>query len=81
MELKKSFPAYMLELPNITLTAFLIAFAIGLVLSLIQANYASAIGCFLTIATIVPVKYMIWKRQPQPQGHNKKRKVIVIKRK
>lgn len=79
MELKKSFPAYMLELPNITLTAFLIAFAIGLVLSLIQANYASAIGCFLTIATIVPVKYMIWKKQPQQE--NKKRKVIVIKRK
>lgn len=79
MELKKSFPAYMLELPNITLTAFLIAFAIGLVLSLIQANYASAIGCFLTIATILPVKYMIWKKQPQQE--NKKRKVIVIKRK
>lgn len=79
MELKKSFPAYMLELPNITLTAFLIAFAIGLVLSLIQANYASAIGCFLTIATIVPVKYMIWKKQSQQE--NKKRKVIVIKRK
>ena len=69
----------MLELPNITLTAFLIAFAIAFALSIVQQNYASAIGCFLTIATILPIKYMVWKKQPVQE--NKKQKVIVIKRK
>ncbi len=79
MELKKSFPAYMLELPNITLTAFLIAFVIGFVLSLVQKNYASAFACLLTVGTILPIKYLVWKKQPTAE--NKKRKVIVIKRK
>lgn len=79
MELKKSFPAYMLELPNITLTAFLIAFVIGFVLSLVQKNYASAFACFLTFGTIIPIKYLMWKKRPAQE--NKKRKVIVIKRK
>jgi len=69
----------MLELPNITLTAFLIAFLVAFALSIVQHNYASAVGCFLTIATILPIKYMAWKRQPI--GGNKKQKVIVIKRK
>jgi hypothetical protein len=68
----------MLELPNITLTSFLIAFVIALVISLIQGSYASAIGCFLTVGAILPVKYMIWKKQ---RTENKKQKVIVIKRK
>jgi hypothetical protein len=69
----------MLELPNITLTSFLIAFFIAFALSIVQRNYASAIGCFLTIATILPIKYMVWKKERQ-MG-NKKQKVIVIKRK
>lgn len=69
----------MLELPNITLTSFLVAFVIAFALSIVQNNYASAIGCFLTVATILPIKYMIWKRQPVQE--NKKQKVIVIKRK
>jgi hypothetical protein len=68
----------MLELPNITLTSFLVAFVIAFALSIVQHNYASAIGCFLTVATILPIKYMIWKKQP---AGNKKQKVIVIKRK
>jgi len=68
----------MLELPNITLTSFLIAFVVALVISLVQGNYASAIGCFLTVGSILPVKYMIWKKQP---AGNKKQKVIVIKSK
>jgi hypothetical protein len=79
LELKKSFIRYMLEIPNITLTAFLIAFGIALVLSIIEKNYPSAIGCFLTIATILPIKYMVWRKQVQVE--NKKQKVIVIKRK
>jgi hypothetical protein len=69
----------MLELPNITLTAFLIAFVVAFVLSIVQGNYPSAIACFLTVATILPIKYMAWKRQPVQE--NKKQKVIVIKRK
>ena len=69
----------MLELPNITLTAFLIAFVIAFVISIVQGNYASAIGCILTVATILPIKYMVWKKQPAKE--NKKQKVIVIKRK
>jgi hypothetical protein len=69
----------MLELPNITLTSFLIAFVIAFALSIVQENYPSALGCFLTIATILPIKYMVWKKQGQVE--NKKQKVIVIKRK
>jgi len=69
----------MLELPNITLTSFLIAFVIAFVLSIVQGNYPSAIGCFLTVATILPIKYMVWKKQKSTE--NKKQKVIVIKRK
>jgi len=69
----------MLEFPNITLTSFLIAFFIAFALSIVQKNYASALGCFLTIAAILPIKYMAWKRQPVQE--NKKQKVIVIKRK
>jgi hypothetical protein len=69
----------MLDLPNITLTSFLIAFVIALVISIAQGNYPSALGCFLTIATILPIKYMVWKKQGQVE--NKKQKVIVIKRK
>mgnify|MGYP007049609894 FL=1 len=69
----------MLELPNITLTAFLIAFVIAFALSIFQGNYASAIGCILTVATILPIKYMAWKKQIGTE--NKKQKVIVIKRK
>jgi len=78
LELKKSFIGHMLEFPNITLTSFLIAFVIAFALSIVQHNYTSALGCFLTIATILPIKYMVWKRQP---AENKKQKVIVIKRK
>jgi hypothetical protein len=69
----------MLELPNITLTSFLVAFVIAFALSIVQGNYPSAIGCFLTVATILPIKYMVWKKQPVQE--NKKQKVIVIKRK
>lgn len=69
----------MLELPNITLTSFLIAFVIAFVVSLLENNYASAIGCFLTLASILPIKYFVWKREKE--GQNKKQKVIVIKRK
>jgi hypothetical protein len=69
----------MLELPNITLTAFLIAFVIAFVISIVQGNYASAIGCILTVATILPIKYIAWKKQIGTE--NKKQKVIVIKRK
>ena len=68
----------MLELPNITLTSFLIAFVIAFVISLVQGNYASALGCFLTVGTILPIKYTVWKKLPV---ENKKQKVIVIKRK
>jgi hypothetical protein len=69
----------MLELPNITLTSFLIAFVIAFVLSIVEGNYASAIGCFLTLASIIPIKYFVWKREVYSK--NKKQKVIVIKRK
>ena len=82
MELKKSFPAYMLELPNITLTAFLFAFAIAFIVSLWDANYPSAIGSFLIVASILPVKYYMWKKiKVQIDDNEKKHKVIVIKRK
>lgn len=69
----------MLEMPNITLTSFLIAFVIAFIISIVQGNYPSAIACFLTVATILPIKYMVWNRQPVQE--NKKQKVIVIKRK
>jgi len=82
LELKKSFPAYMLELPNITLTAFLFAFAIAFIVSLWDANYPSAIGSFLIVASILPVKYYMWKKiKVQIDDNEKKHKVIVIKRK
>lgn len=68
----------MLELPNITLTSFLIAFVIAFLISIVQGNYASAIGCLLTVGTILPIKYMVWKKL---SSENKKQKVIVIKRK
>jgi hypothetical protein len=80
LELKKSFIRHMLELPNITLTAFLIAFVIAFALSIVQGSYASAVGCFLTVASILPIKYMAWKRSKNPTAENKQ-KVIVIKRK
>jgi uncharacterized membrane protein len=72
----------MLELPNITLTAFLFAFAIAFVVSLWDANYPSAIGSFLIVASILPVKYYMWKKiKVQNDDNEKKHKVIVIKRK
>jgi len=79
LELKKAFIRHMLELPNITLTSFLIAFAIAFVFSIVQGNYASAVACVLTIVAILPIKYMAWKKQIGTG--NKKQKVIVIKRK
>jgi hypothetical protein len=69
----------MLELPNITLTSFLVAFFIGFALSIMQKSYASALGCALTIGSILPIKYMAWKKAQK--NENKKQKVIVIKRK
>jgi nicotinamide riboside transporter PnuC len=69
----------MLELPNITLTSFLIAFVIAFVISIVQGNYASALGCILTVASILPIKYYAWKRQKVTPEN--KQKVIVIKRK
>ena len=72
----------MLELPNITLTAFLFAFAIAFIVSLWDANYPSAIGSFLIVASILPVKYYMWKKiKVQIDDNEKKHKVIVIKRK
>jgi hypothetical protein len=82
LELKKSFPAYMLELPNITLTAFLFAFVIAFVFSLLEKNYATAIASFLIVASILPIKYYMWKKiKVQIDDNEKKHKVIVIKRK
>ncbi len=82
MELKKSFPAYMLELPNITLTAFLFAFVIAFVVSLWEKNYPSAIASFLIVASILPIKYYMWRKiKVQSDDNEKKHKVIVIKRK
>jgi hypothetical protein len=79
LELKKSFPAYMLELPNITLTAFLMAFFIAIGVSLWVKDYVSAFACFLTVASILPIKYYAWKKQKLTPEN--KQKVIVIKRK
>jgi len=78
LELKKSFIGHMLEMPNITLTAFLFAFSIAFALSIVQNNYSSAVACFLLVATVLPLKYYSWKRSLK---ENKKQKVIVIKRK
>lgn len=66
---------------NITLTSFLIAFTIGFIVSIVQGNYSSAIGCFLTVGAILPVKYYMWKKEPVQLAENKKQKVIAIKRK
>jgi apolipoprotein N-acyltransferase len=71
----------MLDMSNITLTSFLIAFAIGSILSIVNGNYSSAIGCLLTIGAVLPVKYYIWKKTPVQPTENKTQKVIVIKRK
>jgi len=79
LELKKSFPAYMLELHNITLTAFLIAFSIAIGVSIWMKDYVSAFACFLTVASILPIKYYAWKKQKVTPEN--KQKVIVIKRK
>jgi hypothetical protein len=82
LELKKSFPAHMLELPNITLTAFLFAFVIAFVVSLWEKNYPTAIASFSIVASILPIKYYMWKkRKMQSDDNEKKHKVIVIKRK
>lgn len=81
MELKKSFLAHMLDMSNITLTSFLIAFTIGFIVSIVQGNYSSAFACFLTVGSILPVKYYMWKKEPVQLAENKKQKVIVIKRK
>jgi hypothetical protein len=70
----------MLELPNITLTGFLMAFFIAIGVSLSVKDYVSAFACFLTVASILPIKYYAWKRQQKMATENKQ-KVIVIKRK
>jgi hypothetical protein len=69
----------MLELPNITLTAFLIAFCIAIGVSMWVKDYVSAFACFLTVASILPIKYYAWKKQKVTAEN--KQKVIVIKRK
>jgi len=69
----------MLELPNVTLTGFMVAFAIAFFVSLWIKDYVSAFACFLTIASILPIKYYAWKKQKMTIEN--KRKVIVIKRK
>jgi hypothetical protein len=79
LELMKKFIKHMLELPNITLTAFLMAFFIAVGVSLWVKDYVSAFACFLTIASILPIKYYAWKKQKVTPEN--KQKVIVIKRK
>jgi hypothetical protein len=74
----KKFINYMLELPNITLTAFLLAFFIATGFSLWVKDYVSAIACFLTVASILPIKYYAWRKQNVTSEN--KQKVIVIKR-
>ncbi len=69
----------MLELPNITLTGFLMAFFIAIGVSLSVKDYVSAFACFLTVASILPIKYYAWKKQKVTPEN--KQKVIVIKRK
>jgi len=69
----------MLELPNITLTGFLMAFFIAIGVSLWIKDYTSALACFLTVASILPIKYYTWKKQKLTPEN--KQKVIVIKRK
>jgi hypothetical protein len=69
----------MLELPNITLTGFLIAFCIAIGISMWVKDYVSAFACFLTVASILPIKYYAWKKQNVTVEN--KHKVIVIKRK
>jgi hypothetical protein len=69
----------MLELHNITLTAFLIAFSIAIGVSIWMKDYVSALACFLTVASILPIKYYSWKKQKVTPEN--KQKVIVIKRK
>jgi O-antigen/teichoic acid export membrane protein len=69
----------MLELHNITLTAFLIAFSIAIGVSIWMKDYVSALACFLTVASILSIKYYAWKKQKVTPEN--KQKVIVIKRK
>jgi hypothetical protein len=69
----------MLELPNITLTAFLVAFCIAIVVSIWVRDFVSAFACFLTVGSILPIKYYAWKKQNKTTEN--KQKVIVIKRK
>jgi hypothetical protein len=69
----------MLELHNITLTSFLIAFTIAIGVSMWLKDYVSALACFLTVASILPIKYYAWKKQKVTPEN--KQKVIVIKRK
>jgi c-di-AMP phosphodiesterase-like protein len=76
----KKFIKHMLELPNITLTAFLIAFCIAIFVSLWVRDFVSAFACFLTVASILPIKYYAWKKSQKTTIENKQ-KVIVIKRK
>ena len=76
----KKFIKHMLELPNITLTAFLVAFCIAIVVSLWVRDFVSAFACFLTVASILPIKYYAWKVSQNKTTENKQ-KVIVIKRK
>jgi c-di-AMP phosphodiesterase-like protein len=76
----KKFIKHMLELPNITLTAFLIAFCIAIVVSLWLRDFVSAFACLLTVGSILPIKYYAWKKSQNTTIENKQ-KVIVIKRK
>jgi hypothetical protein len=71
----------MLELPNITLTAFIIAFTIAFGVSIWILDWTSAFACFLTVTSMLGLKFYAWKKQIGMTKPEKRHKVIVIKRK
>jgi len=81
LELIKSFIKHMLELPNITLTAFIIAFTIAVGVSVWILDWTSAFACLLTVSSLLGVKFYAWKKQLGVTKPEKGQKVIVIKRK
>jgi hypothetical protein len=73
----KKFICHMVEIQNVTLTAFIGAFVIAIAASIAKKDWGSAIACFVTVLFIVGIRYYSWRKSKTES----KQKVIVIKRK
>jgi len=76
----KKFICHMVEIQNVTLTAFIGAFVIAIAASVSKEDWGSAIACLITVLFFTGIKYYSWKKNQEIKAENKQ-KVIVIKRK